>query len=84
MTIALRRQITCYTDLAMILALVDPCPRGVPRPSFTLPSGQTAQATQPLRGAGSLPAYPATSFPKDTTGPEGSMRRMGNDEEAIQ
>jgi len=49
MTIALRRQITCYTDLAMILALVDPCPRGVPRPSFTLPSGQTAQATQPLR-----------------------------------
>jgi hypothetical protein len=49
MTIALRRQITCYTDLAMILALVDPCPRGVPRPSFTLPSGQTAQATQSLR-----------------------------------
>ncbi len=49
MTIALRRQIACYTDLAAILALVDPCPRGVPRPSFTLPSGQTAQATQPLR-----------------------------------
>ena len=49
MTIALRRQITCYTDLAMILALVDPCPRGIPRPSFILPSGQTAQATQPLR-----------------------------------
>jgi len=49
MTIALRRQITCYTDLGMILALVNPCPRGVPRPSFTLPSGQTAQATQPLR-----------------------------------
>src|SRR4051794_14016070 len=47
MTIALRRQVACYTDLAAILALVDPCPRGVPRPSFTLPSGQTAQA--PLR-----------------------------------
>jgi 5-methylcytosine-specific restriction endonuclease McrA len=49
MTIALRRQIACHTDLGAILALVDPCPKGVPRPSFTLPSGQTAQATQSLR-----------------------------------
>jgi hypothetical protein len=45
MTIAPRRQIACHTDLAAILALVDPCPKGVPRPSFALPSGQTAQAT---------------------------------------
>jgi hypothetical protein len=49
MTINLRRQIACYTDLAAILALVDPCPRGVPRPSFTLPSGLKTQATQSLR-----------------------------------
>jgi 5-methylcytosine-specific restriction endonuclease McrA len=49
MTIALRRQVACYTDLAAILALIDPCPKGVPRPSFTLPSGRTAQATQCLR-----------------------------------
>ena len=43
-----------------------------------------ASGLQPLRGVGSLPAYPANSFPKDTIGPEGSMRRMGNDVEAIQ
>jgi len=49
MTITLRRQIACYTDLAAILALVDPCPRGETRPSFALPSGQTAQASQSLR-----------------------------------
>jgi hypothetical protein len=49
MPITLRRQIACYTDLTAILALVDPCPRGVPRPSFVLPSGRTAQATQSLR-----------------------------------
>jgi hypothetical protein len=49
MTIALRRQIACHTDLAVILALVDPCPRGETRPSFALPSGRTAQATQSLR-----------------------------------
>ena len=49
MTITLRRQIACYTDLAAILALVDPCPRDETRPSFALPSGQTAQASQPLR-----------------------------------
>jgi 5-methylcytosine-specific restriction endonuclease McrA len=49
MSIALRRQIACHSDLAAILALVDPCPKGVPRPSFALPSGRTAQATQPLR-----------------------------------
>jgi hypothetical protein len=48
MTITLRRQVACYTDLAAILVLVDPCPKGVPRPSFTLPSGQTAQAGQSL------------------------------------
>jgi 5-methylcytosine-specific restriction endonuclease McrA len=28
---------------------VDPCPKGVPRPSFALPSGRIAQATQCLR-----------------------------------
>jgi hypothetical protein len=49
MKLTLRRQIACYTDLAAILALVDPCPKGVPRPSYALPSGRTAQATQCLR-----------------------------------
>jgi hypothetical protein len=49
MKITLRRQIACYTDLAAILALVDPCPKGVLGPSFALPSGRTAQATQALR-----------------------------------
>ena len=49
MTIAPRRQIACHTDLAAILALVDPCPKGVAHPSFALPSGRTAQATQSLR-----------------------------------
>ena len=42
-----------------------------------------ASGFQPLRGVGSLPAYPATSFPKDTTGPENSMRGMRHDEETI-
>jgi len=49
MTIALRRQVACYTDRAAILALVDPCPKSVPRQSFALPSGRSAQATQSLR-----------------------------------
>ena len=49
MTIAPRRQIACHTDLAAILVLVDPCQKGLPRPSLALPSGRTAQATQPLR-----------------------------------
>jgi len=49
MTIALRRQIACYTDLAALLALVDPCPRAVSHPSFTLPSGYKVKATQSLR-----------------------------------
>jgi hypothetical protein len=44
MTIAPRCQIACHTDLAAILALVDPCPKGVPRPSLALPSARTAQA----------------------------------------
>jgi hypothetical protein len=43
MTIAPRRQIACHTDLAAILVLVDPCQKGVPRPSLALPSGRTAQ-----------------------------------------